>query len=292
MSNLIFKLNNPLIISSSTGVTTRANEDLFVSKEFDGLQDNLINVSIAQAVETGSSVTFDSVTLDPNTMTIGSENKNIVLKDGSISGSLNGLQVKNNLTISGDTTTIGTTTFNGSLSAGSTSFTSTQTTSSVNTGSRKFGTETENHLQSFTGSMDITGSIDINSDVRLFQISNDITTSGSSVQALITEKVAFEKLQSLKPDRDYLRKSFVHTCSFQNSSRVSFKAITASAPTNLSNTTEEDFMFFINGMLIENDALEIVQKTSTNLELRLNTSELGYSLESDDEVIGFGKFNS
>jgi hypothetical protein len=68
--------------------------------------------------------------------------------------------------------------------------------------------------------------------------------------------------------------------------------VTASAPTGLSATSEEDFMFFINGMLIENDALEIVQKTSTNLELRLNTSELGYSLESDDEVIGFGKFNS
>ena len=64
MSNLIFKLNNPLIISSSTGVTTRANEDLFVSKEFDGLQDNLINIAIGQAVETGSSVTFNSVTAD------------------------------------------------------------------------------------------------------------------------------------------------------------------------------------------------------------------------------------
>ena len=51
-------------------------------------------------------------------------------------------------------------------------------------------------------------------------------------------------------------------------------------------------MFFINGMLIENDALTISQKTPTNLELRLDTSALGYSLESDDEVIGFGKFNS
>ena len=51
-------------------------------------------------------------------------------------------------------------------------------------------------------------------------------------------------------------------------------------------------MFFINGMLIENDALTIVQKTSTNLELRLDTSGLGYELESDDEVVGFGKFNS
>jgi hypothetical protein len=45
-------------------------------------------------------------------------------------------------------------------------------------------------------------------------------------------------------------------------------------------------------MMIENDAFTINQKTSTNLELRLNTSELGYELESDDEVIGFGKFNS
>jgi hypothetical protein len=51
-------------------------------------------------------------------------------------------------------------------------------------------------------------------------------------------------------------------------------------------------MFFVNGMLIEGDALTISQKTSTNLELRLNTSGLGYSLDSDDEVVGFGKFNS
>ena len=91
----------------------------------------------------------------------------------------------------------------------------------------------------------------------------------------------------------YNRKSFVHTGSFTSANTSSFTKVTASgAPTGLSGTNEEDFMFFINGMLIENDALEIVQKTSTNLELRLNTTELGYSLESDDEVIGFGKFNS
>ena len=68
--------------------------------------------------------------------------------------------------------------------------------------------------------------------------------------------------------------------------------ITASAPSNLTSTTENDFMFFINGMVIENDALEIVQKTSTNLELRLDTNSLGYSIEANDEIIGFGKFNS
>jgi hypothetical protein len=51
-------------------------------------------------------------------------------------------------------------------------------------------------------------------------------------------------------------------------------------------------MFFINGMLIENDALTINQKTSTNLELHLNSSELGYTIELTDEIIGFGKFDN
>ena len=45
-------------------------------------------------------------------------------------------------------------------------------------------------------------------------------------------------------------------------------------------------------MLVENNALTINQKTSTNLELRLDSSELGYTLEVSDEIIGFGKFNS
>ena len=89
-----------------------------------------------------------------------------------------------------------------------------------------------------------------------------------------------------------MRKSFTHTGSFTSANTSSFTAVTASAPSGVTSTTENDFIFFINGMMIENDALEIVQKTSENLELRLNTSELGYTLESDDEVIGFGKFNS
>ena len=172
------------------------------------------------------------------------------------------------------------------------SFTTTQTTQSNNTGSTKFGTEVDSHSQRFTGSLDLTGSFDLNSTVMYTGISNDTTTSGSSDKALVTEKVVFTKLQSLKPDRDYLRKSFVHTGSFVNSTTSSFNAITASAPANLSSTTENDFMFFINGMLVENDALQIIQKTSTNLELHLDSSELGYTIQGSDEIIGFGKFNN
>jgi len=56
-------------------------------------------------------------------------------------------------------------------------------------------------------------------------------------------------------------------------------------------TSKDDFMFFMNGMIMEYDALNIQQKGST-LELHVNTSNLGYNLSSDDEIVGFGKFNS
>jgi len=126
------------------------------------------------------------------------------------------------------------------------------------------------------------------------EISNDTALADGSSTALATENATkqFFLDTGIVDKNTYNRKSFVHTGSFTSANTSSFTAVTASAPTGLTGTTENDFMFFINGMLIENDALEIVQKTSTNLELRLNTSELGYSLESDDEVIGFGKFNS
>mgnify|MGYP000350592024 CR=1 FL=1 len=116
--------------------------------------------------------------------------------------------------------------------------------------------------------------------------------SDESNTALVTERVAKTFLSAIKPERNYLRKSFVHTGSFVSNLSAKFVATTASAPTGMTATTENDFMFFINGMVMENDALTITQNSSTDLRLTINSSELGYSLESDDEVIGFGKFNS
>ena len=51
---------------------------------------------------------------------------------------------------------------------------------------------------------------------------------------------------------NYLRKSFVHTGSFTSVNTSSFTAVTASAPTGLTGTTEQDFMFFINGIRLKN----------------------------------------
>ena len=72
---------------------------------------------------------------------------------------------------------------------------------------------------------------------------------------------------------------------------ASFSAVTASAPTGYTATTENDFIFFINGQYMEHDAISINQAGST-FQLLVNTGSIGYSLEADDEIVSFGKFNS
>ena len=74
-------------------------------------------------------------------------------------------------------------------------------------------------------------------------------------------------------------------------STASFSALTASAPTGFTATTEDDFMFFINGVITEHDALTIQQSGSVLL-LKVNNDSVGYDLKQSDEIIGFGKFNS
>ena len=293
MSGIIFKLNNPLTISSSNFVTTTDNDAVFDSKDFDGLFESNVKFSLPQAVGPTDSVQFNKVTLSPNTLTVGTGLKTIVLKDGSISG-VSPISFENNILVSENLKIIDNFTFSGTLVTGSSTIGSTQVTQSNNTGSTIWG-ESSSQKQFVTGSLDVTGSLSVNENINniiLTEISNDTSATDESSTALITEKAAFSFLSALKPQRNYLRKSFTHTGSFVNSSTSSFTTITASAPAGIEATSENDFMFFINGMLIENDALTIEQKTSTNLELRLDTSELGYSLESEDEVVGFGKFNS
>ena len=168
----------------------------------------------------------------------------------------------------------------------------TGSTTIFESGSSRFGDSLDD-THKVSGSSNITGSYKLNG-YTINEISNDTGLADGSSTSLVTENATkqFFLDTGIVDKNTYNRKSFVHTGSFTSANTSSFTAVTASAPTGLTGTTENDFMFFINGMLIENDALEIVQKTSTNLELRLNTTELGYSLESDDEVIGFGKFNS
>jgi hypothetical protein len=281
--SIIFKVNKPLTLKSGTGVTLDRNGVVFTEKSFDGEDNADTTLSIGQAVGETDNVEFQSVTLtDGDSLNVG----DITFSDGKISGDVRFLQ---DLSITENMFHTGSILVNGTITSGSGLFGSRTQTITHNTGSTIFG-NIISQKQFFTGSLDVTGSILVN-NYKIDEISND-TNLTESINTLVTENVAKTFLATIKPDRDYLRKSFVHTGSFVNSATSSFNAITASAPTSLGSTTENDFMFFINGMLVENDALTIEQKSLTNLELRLDTDSLGYTISALDEIIGFGKFNN
>ena len=91
---------------------------------------------------------------------------------------------------------------------------------------------------------------------------------------------------------DYLRKNFVKVAAgISGSSPASFEAVTASAPTGMISTSENDFIFFMNGQYMEHNAIEVEQK-GTSFLLKVDVSGIGYNLESDDEIIAHGKFDS
>ena len=156
-------------------------------------------------------------------------------------------------------------------------------------GSTKFGDSTDDN-HNFTGSVNITGSFGLNGH-NITTISNDGTMSGSSAQAIVTEN-AVKTLLTESAQELYLRKQFFKSSvSITAPSTASFNAVTASAPSGLSATSKNDFIFFINGQYMEHDAVTIQQSGATFL-VKVDTSNIGYDLESDDEIISIGKFVS
>ena len=281
------KYKNPLTLELGTGVTGSINGESFSVREIQGLVDENVTLNIGQEVETTSNTTFNDVT-SSDTINVG----NIFLGDGFISSS-NSVIAHTGSVVVTENTTATSMTLNGQVNYGKLEVSVTGSTTIFESGSSRFGDSLDD-VHSISGSSNISGSFGL-SGTSVSEISNDITLGDSNASSLVTENATKEYLNTTLGSAAklaYLRKSFTHTGSFTSANTSSFTAVTASAPSGVTGTTENDFIFFVNGMMIENDALEIVQKTSTNLELRLNTSELGYTLESDDEVIGFGKFNS
>jgi len=287
MKDILFKLNKPITLKEGTGVTL-TNNGITGTQVIDGTNTSNVQVSIGQSVSTSSNVQFNNVVLSSDSLTVGTGSDTLVFSDGKLVGDVTFQQ---NVENTEDLTSIGNLVYTDSVTATTIITGSSQVTQSVITGSNIFG-GTLSDNQFFTGSFDTTGSIKLNGSNTITEISNDINATDQSQTSFVTEYAAYEFLTGQSTEGLYLRKSFVHTGSFVNSSTSSFNAITASAPQTLTGTTENDFMFFINGMLVESDALTIEQKASTNLELRLDTSSLGYELSAQDEIIGFGKFNN
>ena len=271
------QLSNPITFNQGTGVTLSQN-----GISFDGSTAIDLTISIGQDVGTTSNVTFNSVSASSVILGTTTIDGNTITGDLGITGSVT---LTGDFSVSGDTTIGGIVTaqeFHTEFVSASIIYTS---------GSSQFG-DTLDDTHNFTGSLDITGSYTLNG-YQVTEISNDTTLADSSATALVTENAAKTYIDTkVLASQTYLRKSFFKkNTSITGTSTASFNAVTASAPTSLTDTNENDFVFFINGQYMEHDALTI-QQSSTTFLLKVDNGSIGYDLESDDEIIAVGKFDS
>jgi len=277
VGDLGITLTNPIVFNSGTGVTLSAD-----GVEFDGGSRINQTISIGQDVSPTSNVVFNSVSA--SSFVLG----DTTFKDSQITGSItisDSLTITNNLIVNGNTTVDGTLT----VRELHTEFVSASII--YESGSTQFG-DTSDDTHQFSGSVLISGSFSINND-SVTEISDDTTLSDNSNTALVTENAVKSYVNTnVIQANSYLRKQFFKTSnSITIPSTASFSAVTASAPTGLTATSKNDFVFFINGQYMEHDALSIQQVGST-FKLIVNNDSIGYDLETDDEILAIGKFNS
>jgi hypothetical protein len=273
-------VGNSFILTQGTGVTI-SNSGV----GFDGSTKLTQNMSIGQDVATSANVTFNQVTAS-NAIQIG--DTSTIYSSTGISGDIDitgSFETTGNLTVQGNTT------IQGTITANELHTTFTSASIIFASGSTKFG-DTLDDTHQFTGSVSTTGSFSLNG-YEVNEISNDTSLTDGSATALVTENAVKTYVEANTATVSaYLRKHFVKSsASITNATTASFTAVTASAPTGYTATSENDFVFFINGQYMEHNALAIQQKGSS-LELHVHTGSIGYILESDDEILGIGKFNS
>jgi len=270
-------LTYPLVLNAGTGVSLSRD-----GIEFNGSSRLEQIVSIGQSVATTANVTFNQVSASSLIL------DSTTYDGGNVTGDMN---FTGSLTTTGDMTVTGNATIGGIVTAQEfhTEFISGSIIYA--SGSTQFG-DTLDDTHVFTGSLLLTGSLALN-NYSVTEISNDATLTDASATALVTE-YAVKTFTSdiIDTEQTYLRKHFVKTTSSITApASASFSAVTASAPSTLTSTTENDFIFFINGQYMEHDALEI-QQVGSVFVLKVDNDSIGYNLESDDEILAIGKFNS
>jgi len=276
-------------ISVTSGLTLTQGTGVTISNtgvSFDGSEALTQAISIGQPVGTTDDVKFNQVTAS-GAIQIGDSSTKY--SSTGISGSID---ITGSLVTTGNMTVAGNTTISGTLTANE--FHTVMTSASIlfESGSTKFGNSTDDKHE-FTGSAQVTGSFKLNG-YQITELSNDTTLGGSSAVAVPTENAVKTYIDNeVGSVQSYLRKQFVKVSSgISNASTASFSSVaSASAPSGYTATSENDFIFFINGQYMEHDALTI-QQAGSNFLLIVNTSGIGYTLESDDEILAIGKFNS
>ena len=277
-------LTNAITLISGTGVNV-SNSGF----GFDGSSPLTQEFSIGQPVATTDSPTFSSLTADSVSIGTGTT----VISDGAISSSTGVVEITGSSQVTGSFDITGNLSVSGSLTSSILLEQITTRSIDFSTGSNQFGDDL-NDEHTFTGSLDVTGSFKLNG-YSVNEISNDSDFTDGSTTALVTEAAlkSFNPSSTTTDETLYLRKNFFKTSAgISGSNTASFTATTASAPSGVTSTSINDFVFFINGQYMEHDALTIRQKATGSFHLQVDTTSIGYSLESDDEILAIGKFNS
>jgi len=277
-STIAVTVTNPITFNEGTGVTLSTD-----GIQFDGSSAVDLEISIGQDVATTSNVTFAQVSASSLVFNDLTYDSGSITGDLGISGSVS---TTGNLTVGGNATIGGTVTaqeFHTEFVSGSIIYAS---------GSTQFG-DTLDDTHNFTGSLLVTGSITLNGSSAMIEVSNDTSLADGSATSFVTENAVKTYVDNqTSTQQTYLRKQYVKTtASITVPATASFTAVTASAPTGMTSTSENDFIFFINGQYMEHDAIAIQQNGSTLL-LKVDNDSIGYLLESDDEILAIGKFNS
>ena len=270
-------VTNGLIFIGGTGVTISQDGVLF-----DGSIPMTQTISIGQSVATTDNVTFNQVSASSLVF------DDVTYNGDSITGDLN---ITGSVTTTGDFTINGDATIDGIITAQEYHTEFVSASIMFASGSTQFGdTIDDNH--NFTGSLFVSASSFEINNTSFAGISNDTSLTDSSQTEVVTEHAIKSYVDSEVEDTNvYFRKQFVKTSTTITTSTASFTAATASAPTSLSSTTENDFIFFVNGQYMEHDALQVEQSGSVFL-LKVDNDSIGYDLESDDEILAIGKFDS
>ncbi len=274
------RLKFPLTINQGTGVTV-SNSGV----SYDGVTFLVQQLSIGQEVATNSNVQFNVVSAS-NSILAGST----TFEDTGVTGdfTVDGtLVVNSNLTVLGNATVGGTVIAEQFLASYNTS------AAVFKSGSTQFGDSIDDE-SIMVGSVYQSGSISLN-EYTINEFSSDTDLTDSSSVSLPTENAlkTYVDSQGLYVDRqEYVRKNFSKKADSITNNTASFISVfSASAPTEMTSTSESDFLFFNNGQIMEHDALTIQQSGSTFM-LKVDPSSIGYNLESADEIIGNGKFET
>ena len=274
------RLKFPLTINQGTGVTV-SNSGV----PYDGVTFLVQQLSIGQEVATNSNVQFNTVSASDSILAGSTTFEDTgVTGDFTVDGTL---VVNSNLTVPGNATVGGTVIAEALLAEYNT------TAAIFKSGSTQFGDLIDN-THYMTGSVYQSGSISLN-EYTINEFSNDTDLTDSSSVSLPTENAlkTYVDSQGLYVDRqEYVRKNFSKKADSITNNTASFISVfSASAPTEMTSTSESDFLFFNNGQIMEHDALTIQQSGSTFM-LKVDPSSIGYNLESADEIIGNGKFET